>query len=395
MKSLKTFSGNIMEWIRGKCFRTKTIIDKFNHETIAPDIDEAFSFFYKSIIADNLNIGLICEKHLNTLEEVCFKYLTNHHDTETTRKYFKNLRFIWSHYIRNEMFSEAECYMDRILFSIIEFERQKNISVHKGPIYYFLGGTHLMLGKTDSGFLLMHKSYDEDIRTGQPQPTPSLKFVSLNFQDPGQYFGFAVRAYADYLSRFFNSYRMAKVSYYNIEKFCSTFLLANPDSDIVFSFTHVIAKLFHFSRLPIQTIMSNFAGQYKLNLLFDLALIIENTLRLQHPDYQTRNLLFPELAENLAQSQNWNLTKGHLQGHLNQESTKDYTHCLESLLERQFKFKYKTSNVFLENDLGITYLIRNRGAHDLSSIKVITLRFDEILQSLFNILFLVAEEMYS
>ncbi len=368
----------------------------FDYESLTPEIDEAFNDFFLSSLKSGLDISLINKESLPQLERVSLDHIKDHSDFETTRKYFKNLRFIWSVFVNIEgEFQNAEWYLERILRPIQRLEQQIGQQIHKGPIYYFWGGTALLMGEIDKGFLLMHSAYEEEIRIQEPQPTPSYKFISLNYADEKQFFGFLVKDYAEYLSSRFNPYRQAKVTHYDPEEFRKNFLELNPNPDIAFSFTHTLARLKQLSHFDKNYLYSDFAGQYKLNLLFDLALVIENGLRVKHPDYG-KTLLFPILAQYLSEAVSWNLRDNDLKQVVQQELRNiGFDETITKLLQRTFPFQHNISNLELESDLAIVYLIRNRGAHDVTSSKIVTYRFEEVLQSMFNILFLATQTIYA
>jgi hypothetical protein len=365
------------------------------YESIEEDLDNAFRLLYTSFFKDKLDITLLFDNHLPQFEKSGLDYIEKHPDSETTRKYFKNLRVIWREYFRRGRLQDAEFFLRRILHPIILEEPRRNFKFHKGPIYYFWGGTTLLRGELDKGFLLMHAAYNEEIRIKEPQPTPAFKFVSLNFSDRKQYFADLVFLYADYLKDFFTPYCQARRGHFNIDEFRKAFLEANPNPEIVFLFTHTLARIYQLSFVSKHILYSDFAGQYELDLLFNLVLVIENALRIKHPDYKKKTLLFPQLAEHLASSLSWNLKEGHLRGYIKTECVNmGFDNILGKLLDRVFSFKHAVSNKNLESDIAITYLVRNRGAHDVTASRIVVFRFKHLLQSLFNVLFLTAEKMY-
>ncbi len=144
----------------------------------------------------------------------------------------------------------------------------------------------------------MHDANEEEIRIKEPQPTASFKFVSLNFSGKNHRFYPLVNMYADYLQQFIVPYRLIKISHLQLHDFPKGFLKLNPNPDIVFSFSHTLARLHQLSHFPNYALRSDFSGQNEVNLLFDLVLVIENALRIKHPNYGTDKLLFPSVAGN-------------------------------------------------------------------------------------------------
>lgn len=366
---------------------------KVNFESLNPTLDCEFHTFYK-IFEEQKDISVI-DKYLPGLIEAGFMHFATDADFETTKKFLQNLRVIWVMLFKIGKIQEAKWYLKRVLQIIHQFEERTSIQIHKGPMYYFEGGTALILGQIDEGFLFMHKAYTEEIRIHEPQPTPSFNFVSLNFINNNQYFHVLVTDYIDYLQKKMIPYRFEKGTSIQIDEFQKYFLASNPQPDIVFSFTHALAKLHQFSSISRLALNSDFASQFELNLLFDLVLVIENALRIKHPASNSgKAILFPESATHLATSLQWNISQGHFTNTIRTEANKNYDKCMLDLLDRKFNFKHKIKNLKLESDLCIAYLIRNRGAHDLLSSNAISSRFQDIQQSLFNILFLTVEELY-
>jgi hypothetical protein len=370
------------------------IIEK-NFESICPDLDQAFKQFYTSSQKDKYEIIPIEKKYLPQLQDIGLDYIKSHLDLETTRKYLKNLRIIWVVLAQQNKLLEAKQFLIRIIREIKLYEQKKGIAIHKGPIYYFWGGTSILLGQLDEGFVMMHTAYTEDRKNNVTQPSSAYKFVSLNFGINDFRFHEFIKVYADFLQSFLTIYnRLSITPKLDLDSFRTNFLDSNSDPDIVFSFTHSLARIYQLVNYPDYALISSFSGQYELNILFDLILVIENAIRNKHPDRCTNELLFPELAEFLSASLKWNIKSGHFTGYINPEVKKDYDNCLENLLDRKFKFTHTVINRDLESDISIAYLLRNRGAHNISSSKVIINRFNEVLQSLFNILFLTVKTLY-
>lgn len=371
------------------------LIDIADYESITDEVDSAFRKLFTSFYSENWNLSKLFDEFLPEFERVGIEYLMEHSDPESTRKYFKNLRVIWGDYFQRGRLDDAAAYLSRVVSKIVLEEPRRGFRVHKGPIYYFWGGTALMKGDLDQGFLLMHAAYDEEIRIMEPQPTPAFKFVSLDFADRRQFFGSLVFMYRDYLQAFFNPYRLSKPSTFSVDDFQRNFLQNGRNHDIVFSFTHTLARLHQLDSISRYILYSDFAGQYELSLLFALVLVIENSLRIKHRNFGQDNLLFPALAEDLSFSQSWHLRRGHLTGFINpQVQHHGFDQCIIDLLDRRFCFSHEISNLDLESDLAISYLIRNRGAHDIASSRAVAFRFSDILQSLMNSLFLVVESKY-
>ncbi len=367
-----------------------------SHELIADPVDQAFMRLYQGFLfTTKSDFSQLVDDLLPEFEEVGIPYLFANNDLETTRKYFRNLRNIWLIYARGGRLGEAEGFIRRVLQSIEIQERRTGIPIHKGPMYYFWGGTALLQGDLDKGFFLMHASYEEDVRVSAKQPTPSTMFVSLHFENLNQAFGPLVTSYSEFLNDFIAKYRFLLPSQLTKEQFRRRFLEANPNIDTVFTFTHTLARVERLRLLPQRALLSGFAGQYELNLLFDLGLVVDSGIKSKYSGQSTTRLHMPQLLEYLASSRGWGLLSGHLSGMVQgQANTQGFDQVLASLLDRKFPLGGWVTNLELESDMAICYLLRNRAAHDPSTSPVVSSRWGEALQSVLNVVFLVAETLY-
>jgi len=365
-------------------------------QSIDPVVDQAFREFFLSYENDpQRDISRVSSVLLPPLETVALSYLFEHPSLEIARRYHKNLRLVWVDYYRNGRLRDAETFLSRVLLPIYQREQRSGTQVPKGPIYYFWAGTCLLMRELDKGFLLMHSSYSEDVRTNSPQPTPARKFVTLQFDDARQFFGPLVIMYADYLNEFLIPYRLLRPSSLTKKDFRTRFLESASPPDIIFTFTHALARLHQYNSISQYILRSDFAGQYGLNLLFDLVLVIDNAIKQRHPDSNSRHIQASELLGYLASNEGYPLKHGHLTGVVSPDvKSKGFDIVLLDLLDRVYMLPSPPKSLSLESDIAITYLIRNRGAHELSTSRVVATRLNHIAQSIFNVLFLTVDSFY-
>jgi len=303
-----------------------------------------------------------------------------------------NLTIIWNQYLSLGRYGEAQSLWERVLRTIRDWERTSGIRVHKGSPLYFWSASALMQGETDKGFFLMHQAYEEDIQTtGMEFPdTPAYKFVTLNFKDDKQLLFEYVKVISEYLNTFFVKYRLERKSQITLEDFSQKYLQNPPSIYSIFSFTHSLSKLWKLSLLPQYTTRSKFAGQYGLNLLFDLILVIDEAI--DHKD-QNNHWRFIEFADYLARESGLDVSRNAIVFAKDQiDNSFDIT--LSQLLDSVFIFNDGTMKSKFCCDLCIVYSLRNHSAHNLASFPSIWLRYKDICQSLFNILLLVVDELY-
>lgn len=336
--------------------------------------------------------------HLPTFECSASQYFdrvanqANHIDLQD--RFFSNLTIVSNTLMGRGRFAQAQAFWDRILQSTGDWERCHDSRVHKGSPLYFWAVAAILQGEIDKGFLLMHKAYQEDVETGgtgHARALPAFKFVTLDFDNRDQHFYQYVEHLAHYLEPFIGSYRTTSASQLDLSQFRDLFLAQPPSDQAAFSFTHTVARLAHLERLPSHTLDSDFAGQYELNCLFDLALVIEQAIKYKDPNPDHR--YFIDFAEFLSKQSCLGLTRADL-SHANKQMITNLDSTMVGLIDRTFSFPNGATHGRLQCDLAIVYCLRNHAAHNVSSFPTMSEKFEDIRQSLFNILFLCVDVLY-
>jgi hypothetical protein len=239
----------------------------------------------------------------------------------------------------------------------------------------------------------MHTAYQEDILSlNDPNPnTPAYMFVSMDFEEEKQYFGKILDIHAGFLDNFVQSYIKARNNTFSKEWFQKQFLAKHTNRDSVFLFSYTLARLFHAARIYPHATNNDFASLLELNVLFDLALVIDSSIQAK----SNVSWQFFNLALELSKKANLALTEQKL-GNVKASSQQPngFSATLLLLLDKQFSCSDNSILGNFESDIAISYLVRNYGAHNVISQELVWKRHTEILQSLFNTLFLVAESLY-
>src|SRR5713101_774922 len=308
-------------------------------------------------------------------------------------RFFNAFTIIWQAHLDRENLAAAESlWADIALRQALLWEKQNpGKFIHKGTPFYFWGMTAIIRGELDKGYALMHQALDEDARTSGlriPQP-PAFAFATLNYAEVAQTFRAWVLNLARFLDQQLTAYRTNTGGRLTLQDFNQHFLLNAPSVDTIFLFSYCVGRLFFLARIPQHALMSEFAGQLETNLLFDIALVIDAAIRGKNPsEWKFRDDI--ALLSNRAK-----LALGRKQlGWVNRAMLKDFDATLSSLIMGSFRFRDGTAPGNLERDLAITYGIRNRGAHSVSSAPTLWQRFDDIQRAVFNALFLTVEVLY-
>lgn len=142
-------------------------------------------------------------------------------------------------------------------------------------------------------------------------------------------------------------------------------------------------------KTPEFALQSNFAGQLEMNLLFDISLVIDSTIKFKNQ----KEWKFIDHISLLSRKGNFGLNKSKLKK-LNGVFQNDFDGTLKSILNGSFQFNDGSNLSKAGADLAVTYGIRNHGAHKVTSVSTIYLQFKEIRQRLFNTLFFAVELLY-
>jgi len=304
--------------------------------------------------------------------------------------YFYGFAPLWAIFRGNWRFDLAEGIWRLSLEPVHEWEQaHPGLEIDKGLVYYFWATTALMMGNIDSGYMLAHRSFEEDSRTtrGNKYPdTPAFALVSLNFVKQDQGFRLWVEEQAAFLRGFIEDYSKTHGRSLSLDEFRDRFLLKPPNHDTVFLLAYTIARLKELSEIPHEAKQSSFASQLQLNLLFDLVLVIDNAIKHHKPSAR----YFPALAAHLLDKANHKLNEV---GELNPQFDTNFGPTMTSALDATLTLKGKRLGK-LQCDLAAAYGIRNRGAHHLESEPVVCKDFDRILHAIFRALCAAVDHLY-
>jgi hypothetical protein len=256
--------------------------------------------------------------------------------------------------------------------------------------------TAILQGQLEKGFFLIHSAYEEDVLTNDnPLPnTPAFKTVSLAYEDKDNLLFSLVTAWANYLEVFINNYKTITRREFSLGTFRTSFLNRPPDRETLFSFTYTLARVYDFNLLPISILRGTFTSISEMNLLFDLVLVIDSVIYSSITSPAKGDWRFINLADIvLRKSMISNDSKENINHftQINDMKENDFSGTIKDLLDCNLVYSDTKIPVKLECDLGIAYCLRNYSAHRIGSFPVIRERYKEILQSVFNVLFLAVE----
>jgi hypothetical protein len=308
--------------------------------------------------------------------------------------FFENFTPKWRPLFDRQNYAAAEEIWEKALRPAIDWEAANpERFLHKGTAFYFWAATALRRGDFDRGYLLMHQGLEEDKRNWGPDITPTkpgFALVSIDAANLNQWFRPWVIAQANFLSTLLNDYSDLYKRSLDFKGFRTKFLSSAKNLDTLFLFAHSVARLMQIMKAPSYTRQNPFAGQLGANVLFDIALVIDAAIKGKN----AAGKLFSEHAGALLTAAGSTITVGHLTNHIQSALTTNFDSTLHGIVSGSFKLPGGVSLSPFERDVVLSYGIRNRGAHDVSSSAVIWQQFEEIERSLFNVLFGAVDYLY-
>lgn len=341
-------------------------------------------------------IGAFFSDHrcgLNEFESKADQFFTeNDGNIPIQDKYFNNFTIIWKRFVKQGNLENAESLWQLALRPALKWESQhQNRFIHKGTPFYFWGMTAILKGDIDRGYILMHRSVQEDVRSSGHQfpGTPAFAFATLNYGKVDQAFREWVLLQAQFLDKMIKTYSDSFNKNLDLETFHSKFLASPPNIDVVFLFAYALARFLRIDKTPNTALSCDFAGQLEMNLLFDIALVIDAAIKAKN----TNQWKFIDHAAFLSRKSGLGLNKKRLV-YVNKQFSNNFDTTLTQVLDGAFTFTDGTTLTAPATSLATAYALRNHGAHSVSSVATIWRRFLEIRQNIFNTLFLAVEFLY-
>jgi hypothetical protein len=306
--------------------------------------------------------------------------------------YFNNFTVIWRSVMDSGRFDQAEHVWEQSLQPALQWEQtHQGQQIHKGTPYYFWAMTALLRGDTDRGYLLIHRSVAEDIRTsGQQTPdTPGYALVSLNYSKVDQAFRQWVIEQATFLNGLITNYPVTYERALTIEDVKHRFMDAPPSVETVFLLTYTIARLRMIARLPDHAVKNPFAGQLQINLLFDVTLVIDIAIKAKNQGHWK----FIDHVEHLLTIAGHQLTSAQL-GNINTQFENNFDRAVHAAIDGTLTVQPNTQLDRLQCDVALAYGLRNHGAHNIETAPTIWNQFHTVQQIVFRVLCAAIDYLY-
>ena len=357
---------------------------KFN-EPIDDEFEKAYLFFQqgKFILDESFKRAFFDFLDKYYLLENC-----NIHD-----KLFENFGGFWHSNDNQNLIlrplQTIDVVFNKILSLVYEWEdNNQPHKIHKGTIYYFYGMTSILKGEINKGLLLMHQASNEDGNLNRTI-TPSKSFISLDEQNPNQFFRPKVFETVKFLETYLSHYRAVDSSTFNIEDLRSKFLKDDEHKEEAFFFVYCVYKLENILKKINNRIRDNELASYiETTIIFELCKLCEALLTKSYSGTLISKINdFSQDAD-----LNLNLRRSHL-SIINKERDTNFSNTINQLVNNTFcHSSFLSSPSAIEYDITLTYALRNFGGHKIEDQKVLRNDFEEILKSIFNTIFLIIDK---
>ncbi|GEM_PF-2146262 len=319
----------------------------------------------------------------------------------------------------NEFFQELNglCITINCGYSVLFFHNVINICeewenkypdklIHKGTPYYFYGMMNILRGDLEKGIMLMHQAYKEDLKLNLPEASkkdlPAHLFISLSDKTENHLFGQYVREVINFLEEKIVLYNDRHTRWINLDTIRGKFFENAAYEDERFYFVYCIFRLHKLEMEIEKSIKKNAAASYIYSsYIFDLCSFIESFLKAFYADYTfhnkkgeiIKNPNFRMYIAKLCQESNEGLTlDSDKMGRANTLVKSDFETTLTALLEDNLKDpEYVSTPKLIENDLTLTYCIRNQTGHDVHSRGFYFENSSKIVQAILNSIFFLIE----
>jgi hypothetical protein len=234
----------------------------------------------------------------------------------------------------------------------------------------------------------MHSALIEDAETNKNlQPnTPAYRFVFLDYNDSRQHFLDLLKAQSQALESFLPHYVALSASKLDGNSFRGKFLAAHPRPEAVL----LLAYEKQFQNPPVAP-NNAFAGILDFNILFDLVLVIDSSIQAK----SNVGWRFFNLARHLSDIAGLDLSQARLEYiSVEQQKPGNFAKVVIALLNGSLPMPDGGQLSPLAANVAVAFCVRNHAAHTIVSQSLVPAYTRQLLQALFDTLFLTADFIY-
>lgn len=360
---------------------TKRKIEEGVNMAGSPDIEEAFR-------------RLFGVPDWNAFEKTAIDYFdANPKDHDAHSKFFENFTPQWQQLCSVRMYADAETLWKKAIEIVNKWERKSGSNIHKGTAYYFWGGTAILRGDIDLGFVLIHEALYEDINAessgGKPADTlPAWYFVILKDEEQNHFWKPLIQEVAIFLDARLADYNRDCSGSLDLSHLKTQFMQNEKHREATFFFVYSIWKFKNDLNTISILANSSFSNLLLLDLSLNLYVVLEDILKSY---YGNKKMLF-QLIEEFSIAHDLDIHKCPPQQKqkrselVNEQFGKNPDVTISNALSYKIP-EYTPAQIALS----IAPLLRNAAAHKLTSYPALQGQASKLLQLALNAIFTVIE----
>lgn len=308
---------------------------------------------------------------------------------------FETLAGYWrQELLEHGLLKTGVSFWQEVISLALDWEnKNKPITIHKGTPFFFLAHTCLENGDKDNGFTYLYNALEDDKKLHQlnyPQEAPAY-LTAIMSDKPHNYMYSHVRDQRLLLSNFLIKHK-SEFSELKLIDFDKKFLHNIDLQDVVCFFVYNFHTIFDQNKNTNYIILQNDFSRLKaLDLFFNLGLIINQVLSHAASKAGVTTSGMKEAvawwANSLGVDQNqFNTLIGPNNLNLKSQTPDQVLPKILSNINNPSGGIPKQIYAML-----VAYKIRNHAGHNINQQQILTSRYDEILNRLFNALFLAVQ----
>lgn len=219
-------------------------------------------------------------------ERAAFKYFdANSKDFRAHAKFFEYFTPQWRQFCSVGRYNEGANLWAKAIEVARKWEKKPGgRHIHKGTPFYFWGGTELLKGDIDMGFVLIHEAYNEDVLAESfgaqsADALPAGCFVLLKHEVQEQYWGQLVQELAEFLEARISTYNRNCGRSLGLEQFKAQFLQIKEYREAAFFFIYSLWKFKRHFDTNSDFINSSFSILMQLDAALNLYVVLEAILK--------------------------------------------------------------------------------------------------------------------
>jgi hypothetical protein len=280
-----------------------------------------------------------------------------------------------------------------------EWEKANEV-IHKGTPYYFMGENYLRMGDVASAYICFYDALEEDKKNypvlGEDvKSAPAYLTVSLVDNSNNRLHQSMVLPLRSYLDSLLQEYNSSFKGSLDLSKLDKIFLQSDDLDSIKSSFVANLHEIYHLAPLNSSNMIGNDYSKLKvINSLFNLALVVDQILAHRFLKGRTgweRRMAnsICQLALHLKLASHFDLSK--VRPKLNEPTGTPDT-ILPSFLDASATYDGKPLDPRMRVALSAYYL-RNYGAHHLEGSEIAVKRYEDVLRSIIDGVFVSIETL--